>query len=272
MKTIILATDFSPAALNAANYAADMAVAIDADLLLINIPNLPVMYSDIPPLTAPEEVINTANSMLDELKKQLGRKTGNKINITTTVQMGTFFAELKSFCDSIHPFAVVMGSQGTTETERLFFGSHTVYAMNHLMWPLLAIPRGARFSNVKRIALACDFKKVVDKTPVEEIEDLVKNFKAKLYVINTGTTKDHDPEMVFQSGLLQVMLEDLQPEYHFVTSPNIDEGIMNFCEDNNIDMLIVMHKQHSLLDKIIQKSHTKELILHSHVPVLALHE
>lgn len=272
MKTIILATDFSSAALNAANYAADMADAVHADLLLLNIPNLPVMYSDIPPLAAPDEVINTATQLLNELKKQLGRKTGNKININTMVQMGSFFSELKSICDNVQPFAVVMGSQGTTDAERLFFGSHTIYAMNHLMWPLLAIPKGARFSNVKRIGLACDFKKVVDTTPVEEIEDLVKSFKAKLFVINTGATKDHDPEMVFQSGLLQVMLEDLQPEYHFVTSHSIDEGIMNFCEDNNIDMLIVMHKQHSLLDKLIQKSHTKELILHSHVPVLALHE
>ncbi len=272
MKKIILTTDFSPAALNAANYAADMAVAINADLLLLNIPALPVMYSDIPPLTAPEEIMKNAEETLNELKKQLGRKTANKIKIDTKVQMGTFFIELKSVCDATHPFAVVMGSQGTTNAERLFFGSHTVYVMKHLMWPILAIPRGTKFSDVKRIALACDFKKVVDTTPVEEIEKLVKNFNARLYVINTGTTTVHHPEMVFQSGLLQVMLEDLQPEYHFVTSHDIDEGIMNFCEDNNINMLIVLHKQHSLLDKLTQKSHAKQLILHSHVPVMAIHE
>ena len=41
MKTIILATDFSSAASNAANYAADMAVALKADLLLLNIPYFP---------------------------------------------------------------------------------------------------------------------------------------------------------------------------------------------------------------------------------------
>jgi hypothetical protein len=36
MKTIILATDFSPAALNAANYAADLASSIKGDLLLLH--------------------------------------------------------------------------------------------------------------------------------------------------------------------------------------------------------------------------------------------
>jgi nucleotide-binding universal stress UspA family protein len=272
MKTIILATDFSSSALNAANYAADMSVAINADLLLINVPGLPVMYSDIPPLTAPEEVIRNATEAITEIQIQLGRRTGNKIKIDTKVKIGTFFTELKAICDDVNPFAVIMGSQGTTGTERLFFGSHTVYAMKHLMWPILAIPRGVRFSRVKKIAFACDFQKVVDCTPVEEIEKLVKNFNARLYVINTGTTTDHDPEMVFQSGLLQVMLEELKPEYHFITSPDIDKGIMDFCEEHNIDMLIVMHKRHTLIDKLVQKSHTAQLILHSHVPVMALHE
>src|SRR5664279_899142 len=195
MKTIIMATDFSSAALNAANYAADMAQAINADLLLLNIATVPVYYTDTPPLITPEEVIGNASETLSELKKQLERKTGNKIKIETEVHMGAFFTKLKAVCDSTHPFAVVMGSQGVTEAERLFFGSHTVYAMKHLMWPILAIPRGAKFSIIKKIFLACDFENVVDNVPVDEIENLVKFFKAQLHVINTGTTGTHNTEM-----------------------------------------------------------------------------
>ena len=48
MKTIIVATDFSSTALNAANYAADMALAINADLLLLYVYQLPVSYSEVP--------------------------------------------------------------------------------------------------------------------------------------------------------------------------------------------------------------------------------
>ena len=42
MKTIIVATDFSTAALNAAEYAADMALAIQADILLLHISEIPI--------------------------------------------------------------------------------------------------------------------------------------------------------------------------------------------------------------------------------------
>ena len=203
---------------------------------------------------------------------KLARKTGHKVKIETEVEMGTFFAELSAVCNRVHPFALVMGSQGVTNAERMFFGSHTVIAMKHLRWPILAIPRGVKFANIKKIGLACDFEKVVDKTPVNEIEELVKIFNARLYVINTGPTQAHDPEMVFQSGLLQVMLKDMKPEFHFINNKDVDEGLMDFCEKNNIDLLMITHKRHSLLDKMIKKSHTKELILHSHIPVMALHE
>ena len=272
MKTIILATDFSSIALNAANYAADMAVAINADLHLVNIQKIPIYYNDIPPVTTTEDIIGNAEDTLNELKRQLERKTGNKIRITTEVEMGTFFTALSSICNSVQPFAVVMGSQGVTDAERIFFGSHTIIAMKQLQWPILAIPRGVKFANIKKIGLACDFEKVVDKTPVSEIEELVKIFDARLYVINTGSTEAHDPEMVFQSGLLQVMLKDVKPQFHFINNKDIDDGLMDFCEKNNIDLLMVTHKRHSLLDKMMQRSHTKHLILHSHIPVMALHE
>ena len=37
MKTIIIPTDFSPAATNAVNYGADMALAVNASVLLLRI-------------------------------------------------------------------------------------------------------------------------------------------------------------------------------------------------------------------------------------------
>jgi nucleotide-binding universal stress UspA family protein len=67
------------------------------------------------------------------------------------------------------------------------------------------------------------------------------------------------------------MLGPVTPKYHFITSENIDEGIIDFAETNNIDLLIVLPKRHTLLDKLLHKSLTTQLVLHSHVPVMAFH-
>lgn len=259
MKTILVATDFSSSALNAANYAADMALAINTDILLLHV--------------SEEDIVENAEKNISELKEQLTRKTGGKVNIKTKVSMGTFFHQaLKTICKRIKPYAVVMGSQGRTSSERLLFGSESVYAMRYLMWPLITVPSGATFSYIKKIALACDFDKVVGTIPIDEIKMLVNDFNAELHILNTGKKEIFNPEVVFESVLVMEMLADLKPNCHFITSRNTDEGIMNFAEKNYIDLLVVLPKRHGLLKKMIYRSHTQQLVLHSHVPVMALHQ
>ncbi|HRO47546.1 universal stress protein [Agriterribacter sp.] len=272
MKTILVATDFSPAALNAANYAADMALAIHADIFLLHIYQMPVGYAEVPVAVNINDLIKDAGMQLNHIKDILIKRTDGKIKIAAEVREGAFFQELKTFCENIKPYTVIMGSQGTTAAERLFFGNHTVRAMKRLEWPLITVPNGARYSAIKKIGLACDFNKVVDTTPVEEIKTLVSDFNAELHVLNTGKKTEFAPDTVFESALLQEMIGSLNPSYHFITNDNTDEGIMDFAEKNSIDLLLVLPKRHSLLDKLISKSHTRQLVLHSHVPVMAIHQ
>ena len=272
MKTILVATDFSAAATNAANYAAQMALTINADILLLYVYQIPVGYLEVPVAVGLEDIRIGAEQQINDLKEQLIRKTTNTLHIETEIRMGSFFAELKDVCKSVTPYAVVMGSQGTTAAEHFFFGSNTVYTMKHLAWPVITVPSGLIFSSIKKIGLACDFEKVVDTIPVNEIKMLVHDFKAELHILNTGSSKEFKPEVVFESGLLQEMLGALKPNYHFITNENTDFGIIDFAEKNHIDLLIVFPKRHSLFDKIMHKSHTKQLVLHSYVPVLALHQ
>jgi nucleotide-binding universal stress UspA family protein len=271
MKTILVATDFSHTARNAAKYAAAMASAINAKVLLLHVYQLPVTYLEVPVLVNEEEIKNDAEKNILKLKEELAEKTAGKLNIETEVRMGTFFQELKITCQRIDPYAVVMGSQGTTAAEHFLFGTHAVYATKHLTWPVITVPQGAKFSSIKKIGFACDFSKVVNTTPVDELKQLVKDFNAELHVLNTGKQTAFDPDVVFESGMLQEMIGNLNPNYHFITNEKTDESIIEFAEKNHIDLLIVLPKRHNLTDKLVHKSHTKQLVLHSHVPVMALH-
>ena len=80
-----------------------------------------------------------------------------------------------------------------------------------------------------------------------------------------------NPNTDFESVLLEEMMRPLKPTYHFITNKNTDEGILNFAEKNKIDLLIVLLRRHGLLKRLLLKSHTRQLVLHSHVPVMALH-
>lgn len=271
-KKIIVATDFSFAALNAAEYALDMALAVKAELLLLHVYQIPISYVEVPVATVDDDIMARAESGIKELKEQLLRRTHGEIIIETEVRMGFVFQELNVVCERVDPYAVIMGSQGKTAAERLLLGSETVYAMKHLAWPLITVPPKAKFSKIKKIGLACDFADVISTTPVDEIKQLVNDFDAELHILNTGRHDEFEPEIISESGWLQEMLGAIKPNYHFITSPDTDKAIIEFAEQNNIDLLIVLPKRHGFIERLLHKSHTRQFVLHSRVPVLALHE
>ncbi len=271
MKTIIVATDFSPAATNASNYAADMALALDATLLLLHVYEIPVVYQEVPVAITVAEVRQNAETAVNKLAAELTERTGGKIKIDTELRVGEFFHQLDLVCQRVHPYSVVMGSQGTTAVEHLLFGSHTVYAVKHLNWPLITVPRTAGFSRIKKIGLACDFEHVLDILPVAEIKQMVTDFQAELHILNTAKENDFNEDIVYESGVIRKLLAPVEPNYHFISSGNVDDSIMNFAEKTNIDLLMVLPKRHGFFDQLLHKSHIKKFVLHSHVPVLSLH-
>ena len=275
MKTIIVPTDFSPVATNALNFAADMAVAINASLLLFNAYQVPVSMTDVPVvLVSAEEMKKSSETRLEELKKAIEHITSGKIKVYSESKMGDVTEELENLCNHIKPFSVVMGTKGATGLERIVFGSNTLTAIKHLTWPVIVVPPGKEYgTGIKKIGFACDFMQVVESTPVQYIKQMVKEFNAELHVLNVDYENRHfKPDTPEQSLLLHTLLEDAKPAYHFINHVDIEDGINEFAETNNIDLLIAIPKKHKLLDGLFKPSSTKQLIMQSHVPVMCVHE
>ena len=274
MKTIIVPTDFSPVATNAINFAADMAININASLMLLHVYQVPVSMTDVPVvLVSGDELRKDSELKLKELKESLSHITSNKIKIYTEARMGDIVDELEDVAKHIEPFAVIMGTKGTSGVERMLFGSTTLTAIRHLKWPVIVVPPGKEYgAGIKKIGFACDFNKVIENTPVQFIRNMVKEFSAELHVLNVDYEQRHfKPDTPEESLMLHTLLEDLNPKYHFINHKDVEDGINEFAETNNIDLLITIPKKHSLLDNLFKHSSTKELVTHSHVPVMCVH-
>ena len=271
MKTILVATDFSPVAENAALYAAEMALAFKAEVLLLHVYEIPVIYLEVPFEHNEDRMVTDAEEQLSHLKEQLLQKVTGKININTEVRKGVFFQELQAVCERIHPYVVIMGSQGITFAERLLYGSQAVNAIKNLNYSLITVPPGIQFSSIKKIGLACDLRNVTSTIPAEEIKTLVRELDADLHILNIDRLDVFNPKTDYDSVLLERMMASLKPTYHFITNENTDKAITNFVEENRIDLLLVVPKRRGLLKRLIHKSHTKQLVLHTHVPVMVMH-
>jgi nucleotide-binding universal stress UspA family protein len=274
MKTIIVPTDFSPIADNAMRFAADMAANINAPLMLVHVYYIPVGLGELPvAFSSGDEMKKFSEEKLAERKSAIEKIHGNKIKIYSEARMGTVVDQISELCNSIHPFAVVMGTRGAGKLERTLFGSSTLTAIKHLQVPVMIIPPDASFKPVKKIGLACDFKDVVTTTPEKEIHNVLKAFNAELHILNVDYKNQHfKPETPEQSFLLHNMLVDMNPVYHWLEKENIEEGLNEFATKNNIDILIIIPKKHHLLEGLFHKSQSKEMVFHAQVPVMSIHE
>lgn len=274
MKTIIVPTDFSPVAVNAMHYAANMASSIGASIILFHAYQVPVAFSEVPIVSiSMEEMKQISEEKLAEQKAGLEHLTSGNIKIYSENRLGDTIDELENYCKSISPFAVVMGTKGASAMERLFLGSNTLSAIKHLSCPVIIVPPGATFHPIHKLGFACDLREVVETTPVRFIHDLCTMFNAELLVLNVDyKNRNFKTDVPEQSLLLHNMLEPLSPSYHFIENPNIEEGIHSFAETHGVDMIITIPKKHKLTEGLFQKSHTRELAFHAHIPIVAMHE
>lgn len=274
MKLLLVPTDFSPISDNATKFAMDMAKAMGAKIMLVNMYQIPISFSEVPLVTISlDQLKKISEDKLSELKENIERITTGNVHVYTQSVLGEVTEEVKKLCDTLHPFAVIMGTRGVTGIGKFFLGSNSLSIIGKIETPVFVIPPGASFKPFRKIGLATDMKDVVHNMPVDEIRELVNFFNADLHVLNVDYERKHFTSYTPEESLnLDTMLSGLNPVYNFIENKDIDEGLNEFAAKNNIDLLITLPKKHHLLEKILEKSHTRELIYHTTVPLMCIHQ
>ena len=273
MKLIIAPTDFSAISDNAIKYATDMANAMGCSLMLVNIYQLPISFSEVPLVTISlDEIRKISEEKLVELKQNLETITDGKIKIYTESKLGEVGEEITKLTDTLSPFAIIMGTRGTTGAGRFFMGSNTISVISKVGVPVFVIPPGVRFKPFRKIGLATDLREVVDHTPVAKIRELVQFFNAELHVLNVDYHRKHfTPSTPEETMHMDSLLAGMNPLYDFIENKNIDEGLNDFAEKNDLDLVITLPKKHSMLERFFEKSITRELIHETHIPIMCIH-
>ena len=274
MKTIIVPTDFSPVALNALHYALALAKDLSAKIILFHSYQIPVTFSEVPVVTISlEELQKVSDAKLQELKNDAEHVTSHQVPIEAHNVLGDVVEELATLCNNYRPFAVVMGTKGAGAIERIIIGSSTLAAIKRLDAPVLIVPPGATYKAIHKIGFACDFNHVKDTIPVGEIEALVKTFNASLHILNVDYKEKHfTGDLTEQLTEINEMMAHLNPHYNYINSKFVEEGINAFADANHIDLLLTIPKKHNFWENIFRKSQSSELVLHSHLPIIAVHK
>lgn len=275
MKRILVPTDFSDTAKNAARYAVQMAEAIPgATIILYNLTDKIALGSDSSPLTEDKnDRFRVLQAALSNLKAELLQLAN--VHVELVVEEGS------SLTDNIERYVrhhgidlIVMGITGATKLEQIFMGSNALNVVNLGVCPVIIVPPDAVYRPVTKVLFACDLKNVAGTIPFTPVKSVLNVFKPTVLVVNVDTehyvevTEDYKK----QRAILEERLKEYNPEFYFIRMYDFQDSIGSFAADRDVDLILTIPKKHHFLTGLFKTSHTKKLAYHSHVPLLAVHE
>jgi nucleotide-binding universal stress UspA family protein len=261
MNTVIVPVDFSETSLHAARYA--------AQLLTGHYGVTMILYHSY----GKASEASKATESLEQLKAELMKSHIIKID-TLAHEEADFVDGLEKAARHRRADLIIMGITGRSALAQVFFGSNTLKMAERKVCPVLIVPEKASFSPVKNVMLTSDFKNTLNTTPSVPIKDFLDSFHPQLHVVNVD--KDHYISLTDnyekEKQELKQMFADYNPQFYFMRLYDVDEAINLFAESRNIDLIIVVQKNHSFLEKLLKGSRSKTLSYHSKMPIMVMHE
>lgn len=275
MKKLLVPTDFSDTAKNAARYAVQLASTVaGSTVILYNIYDKLAVGSDGSPLTESDDdrkiILNQALANLEIELHELAN-----VDIRYVAEEGN------SLVENVDRYArhngidiVIMGITGATRLEQIFIGSNALNMARQGSCPVIIVPPKASFKEIKNVVLASDFKNVATTTPFAQIKSVLDIFKPQLHIVNVDS--EHYVELTqeykHERAQLESSFKEYNPEFYFIRLYDFLDAISNFTIDKNIDLIVTVPRKQSFLSSLFKTSNTKKLAYHSHVPIVAVHE
>lgn len=268
MKTILVPTDYSDTAKNAANYAARLAQEMNARLLLLHVYHVPLPVSEVPiAVVTPEELEAEHERLLKDEAKRIQQLSG--LELAWKSRIGLAADEI--IREEKEAALIVMGMHGAGKLTEVLIGSVATSTMRKANIPVLLIPEDARFSIPKKIVLACDFEPRTDMNSLKTLSSFSKIFASSIVVLNV---KQQQEGVSVDEAMSEIKMEDelhgIQHVYRFSEHNDPVSGIKRFVEEQGAEMVAVIPHRYSFIERIFHHSISKELAFHSKVPVLAL--
>ena len=265
MKTILVATDFSPASSNALLYGVQLAEALDAKVILF--------HAYIPPSSIPALSISISKygimletkQQLDDYAKLILKEKASYIQ--TVCEVGNPKEAIISIAKEKEVDLIITGMKGEGKNLKKIFGSTATSLTSGTQVPVLIIPEHAAFTMVDVIVLATDNEGNPLREDLEKLKFIKEAFHATVFVVKV--IKDFEKEeLEFTETAEDEKYLDISFEYP--VDADISHGLDAFIKKHDVQMLVMMPHKHDWTERLFRRSETQDMIFHTHIPLLIL--
>ena len=269
MKTIIVATDYSAEAANAAEFAAAVAAEKGHQLVLFNFSEISIHVLNARVSgNAIDEMLEIYRNNLNKTAQALSKKYN--VKVTPHLATGNFYESLVACINQFDAAAVVMG-MANKSVEQDLLGNTTTSTIHKLQFPILAIPVTTKYKGIHKILFACDMEKGVEEKVLENIHEIAATFGAAVEVFYVN---DKVEQLLGAEETEHIAIDKtftgINYYYKNVQSRSIIDAIQDEIKETNADLLIMAPYKYGFWDSMVHRSKTRMMASGNNVPLLSL--
>ena len=269
MKKIIIATDYSAEAENAADFAAAVAKEQGHELILFNYSEISIHVLNARVSgSAIDEMLEIYHGNVNKTAQALSKKYN--VKVTPYLASGNFYESLVACINQFEAVAVVMG-MANRSVEQDLLGNTTTATIHKLQFPILAIPITTKYQGIHKILFACDMEKGVEDKVLQNVHEIATAFGATVEVLYVNDKIEEllqieDAEHV----VIDKTLAGINYYYKNILSRKVINAIQDEIKEANTDLLIMAPYKYGFWDSIVHRSKTRMMASGNNVPLLSL--
>ena len=272
MQTILCPVDFSDCSGNAAGYAAALAAAFKARLILLHVYESPVALGMDPTATAvmDKKIRAEAERMMKKLNEALFSGNGN-VRTETRLIEGRASDRIAEIAGKENADLVIMGTSGKGRAARIFIGSTSARMVRNAPCPVLCVPEHKKYKGIRKIVYATDMNEDNLNAAVA-IVSFARKFDAEL--VFAFVDSQHE---VFTDEFISGMTRKIRSHVRYnrlsgyiAKSRDVADGIRYFLENKEADLLVMFTHQKHFPDTLTNPSVTGQVLQDIKIPLLVL--
>ncbi|GAB3742093.1 universal stress protein [Spirosoma lituiforme] len=271
MKTIILATDFSPSADRAARFASQLAYDQKARLILLHAyhawPENPAKSDSF--LLSTEGLKENSEKLLRELAEDLSELPGGDVPIRCIAQEGHTMPVICSITKIEQADLLIMSTVGTAPQSTQLFGSIATGMVAETEVPLLLIPPGSTYVGVKNVVLGIDLSTPPNAVALDTALRFARSVNSVINVLCISDT----PEEAGTKHRAEHIRHLLSQQPHTLTiksGAEISDTLLAFSHANKADLIMMLPQMRNWLWKLIAEGETQHMARLTDIPLLAI--
>jgi nucleotide-binding universal stress UspA family protein len=268
----LVPVDFSSNSINASTYAAELARATNSSLIFLHVV-VPFVDDNTYLSTDLATVINEAGQQLDDLVRQA--VADYKISAEGMVLKGDVVSEILRTASIRKADLIIMGTHSVSPLMKFLFGSTTTSVISKTSAAVLAIPDNVSYMPPQHFVYASDY----ENSDIESLGKLAKIaafFNAEINVVHVAKEYEASGTELSIIDYFSELVTKHIPYPNIVCrtlkNDNIAKGIEIFSETVGANIIALADRKHSLLDKLLNTSVTREFIYRGNLPLLVFHQ